>query len=124
MEIVTALPDNFDTIQGIPVMRHRESIVPIITIDGRCRHDFKTFVIFIGIGNMRAGLMATSIIGEEELVIKALDDRAASGIAAGASILGNGSVVLILDPLSLIKRGTYQNGSVSGLRSLRGMSAG
>ena len=123
MEIVRAMPDNFDTIQGTPVIRHREGIVPIITIDGRCRHDLKTFIIFIGIGNMRAGLMATSIIGEEELVIKALDARAASGIAAGASILGDGSVVLILDPLSLIKRAAYQNGSMSGIRSLHGMSA-
>jgi len=124
MEIVRALPDKFDTIQGNPVMRHREGIVPIITVDGRCHHDLKTFIIFIGIGNMRAGLMATSIIGEEELVIKALDARAASGIAAGASILGNGSVVLILDPLSLMKRAAYQNGSTSGIRSLHGMSAG
>jgi two-component system chemotaxis sensor kinase CheA len=123
-EIVRALPDNFDTIHGIPVIRHREGIVPIISIDGRYRHHLKSFVIFIGIGNMRAGLMAGSIIGEEELVIKALDDRAASGIAAGASILGNGSVVLILDPLFLIKRATYQNGSLGGVRSWHGMSAG
>jgi two-component system chemotaxis sensor kinase CheA len=123
-EIVRALPDKFDTIHGIPVIRHREGIVPIISIDGRYRHHLKSFVIFIGIGNMRAGLMAGSIIGEEELVIKALDDRAASGIAAGASILGNGSVVLILDPLFLIKRAVYQNGSLGGVRSLNGMSAG
>jgi two-component system chemotaxis sensor kinase CheA len=122
-EIVRALPDNFDTIQGTPVIRHREGVVPIISIDGRCLQHLKSFVIFIGIGNMRAGLMAGSIIGEEELVIKALDDRAAGGIAAGASILGNGSVVLILDPLFLIKRAAYQKGSLGGVRRPHGISA-
>lgn len=119
-EIMRVVPDDLETIQGRPVLRHRQGVVPIISIDGRHLHNHKSFIIFIGIGHMRAGLMTDSIIGEEELVIKALDDQAASSIAAGASILGNGSVVLILDPLFMIKKAASQNENIIGIRSRRG----
>ena len=103
-EIKRVLPEEMETIRGRRVFRHRNRIVPLISIDGEELCDEKSFIIFIGVGHLRAGIITEKIIGEEELVIKALDERASTGIASGASILGNGSVVLILDPLSLIKK--------------------
>jgi two-component system chemotaxis sensor kinase CheA len=104
-EIIRLLPEDVDTMSGYPVLRHRDGIVPLLSIDGAAINNSKIYVILIGVANMKAGLITERIIGEEELVIKALDDKASTGLVAGASILGNGRVVLILDPLYLIKRG-------------------
>ena len=103
-EIIRVFPKNLETIAGSPVIRHRESVIPLITMDGKSVNNGKSFIILIGIAQMRAGLITERIIGEEELVIKALDDRTSTGIASGASILGDGRVVLILDPLYLMKK--------------------
>lgn len=125
IEILRVLPENLETIAGNPVLRHRKGIVPLISIDGAKPslspfskegikgaqslepgiNKSRLFIILIGVARMRAGLITEKIIGEEELVTKALDADASSGLASGASILGDGRVVLILDPLSLIKRG-------------------
>ena len=114
-EIIRVLPEDIETIGGNPVLRHRQGMVPLISIDGTEIIHSKYFIILIGVARMRAGLITEKIIGEEELVIKSLDDRASTGLAAGASILGNGSVVLILDPLFLIKKGAgYQQMSGIG----------
>ena len=103
-EIIRVFPEDIDTISGRSVFRHRNRIVPLISIDGDEICIEKSFIIFIGVGHLRAGIVTEKIIGEEELVIKALDERASTGIASGASVLGNGNVVLILDPLSLIRK--------------------
>ena len=56
------------------------------------------FVVVIGTGSRRFGLLVDSLVGEEELVIKSLEDRlVASELVSGASILGDGTVVLILN---------------------------
>ena len=56
------------------------------------------FVVTIGSGNHRFGLIVDGLVGEEELVIKAFEDRlVASELVSGASILGDGIVVLILN---------------------------
>ena len=103
-DIMRVFPEDIDTIAGRSVFRHRNSVVPLISIDGEDCCNEKSFIIFIGVGHMRAGIIAKKIIGEEELVIKALDEKASTSIVSGASVLGNGSVVLILDPLSLIRK--------------------
>lgn len=58
----------------------------------------RTFVIVIGTGTRKFGLAVDSLASEEELVIKALEDRlVTSPLVSGASILGDGTVVLILN---------------------------
>jgi len=60
--------------------------------------DHRIFVIVIGTGGRKFGLAVDSLMGEEELVIKALEDQlVTSPIISGASILGDGTVVLILN---------------------------
>ena len=49
----------------------------------------------------------TALEGEEELVIKALDDQSiTTDLVSGASILGDGRVVLILNMIALMERFT------------------
>jgi two-component system, chemotaxis family, sensor kinase CheA len=64
------------------------------------------FIIVVGTGDKRVGLMVDSLIGEEDLVIKPLRDRytVSPGIA-GATILGDGTVALILDVAKLLEFG-------------------
>ena len=62
----------------------------------------KMFVVVIGTGERKFGIVVDGLLGEEELVIKALDDRfTASDMVSGASILGDGTVVLILNVTSV-----------------------
>jgi two-component system, chemotaxis family, sensor kinase CheA len=63
----------------------------------------RTFVVIVGAGSRRFGLVVDSLIGEEELVIKALEDQLiTSPLVSGASILGDGTVVLILNVAAVI----------------------
>jgi len=63
------------------------------------------FVIVIGAAEKRFGLLVDSLVGEEELVIKALpSDIVSSDLVSGASILGDGTVVLILNVPAVISR--------------------
>jgi len=65
----------------------------------------KMFVIVIGAGERKFGIVVDGLLGEEELVIRALDDQfAASDMVSGASILGDGTVVLILNVTAVAHR--------------------
>ena len=62
------------------------------------------FVIVIGAAEKRFGLLVDTLVGEEELVIKALpNDIVASDLVSGASILGDGTVVLILNVAAVLR---------------------
>jgi two-component system chemotaxis sensor kinase CheA len=63
------------------------------------------FVVVTTLGDRRFGLVVDQLIGEEELVIKALDDHlVATDLVSGASILGDGTVVLILNIASVVAK--------------------
>ena len=65
----------------------------------------KSFVIVIGVAEKRFGLLVDSMVGEEELVIKALPGEiVSSDLVSGASILGDGTVVLILNVPAILSR--------------------
>ena len=56
-------------------------------------------------GDRKLGLIVDSLEGEEELVIKALDDQTvATDLVSGASILGDGRVVLIVNLAAIVER--------------------
>jgi two-component system chemotaxis sensor kinase CheA len=63
------------------------------------------FVIVVTAGGRRFGIAADSLIGEQELVIKPLDTEWVQNEAlAGASLLGDGRVVLILDAGAVFRK--------------------
>ncbi|HUI51876.1 MAG TPA: chemotaxis protein CheA [Terriglobales bacterium] len=65
----------------------------------------KHFVVVIGLAEKRFGLVVDSMVGEEELVIKALPGEiVSSDLVSGASILGDGTVVLILNVPAILSR--------------------
>ncbi|OJF76138.1 MAG: chemotaxis protein CheA [Treponema sp. CETP13] len=68
-----------------------------------------TFVVIVGNADKKIGIMVDALIGEEDIVIKPLSDQFTNspGIA-GASILGDGSVSLIIDVSQLLALGVRQ----------------
>jgi len=73
------------------------------------------FVVIVGSGEKKMGLIVDALIGEEDVVIKPLRDHYtnAPGIA-GANITGNGTVSLIIDVSQLLELG--QNREIEARR--------
>lgn len=68
-----------------------------------------SFIVIVGTADKKIGVMVDALIGEEDVVIKPLRDQFTNspGIA-GASILGDGSVSLIIDVTQLLELGVKQ----------------
>jgi len=90
------------------VFQLREQVLTLVRLDRLNTKDAparskRIFVIVIGTGSRKFGLAVDSLMGEEELVIKALEDKlVTSPLVSGASILGDGTVVLILNVPAVI----------------------
>ncbi|MCI5607511.1 MAG: chemotaxis protein CheA [Spirochaetia bacterium] len=67
------------------------------------------YIVIVGNQEKKIGLMVDALVGEEDVVIKPLKDQFTNspGIA-GASILGDGSVSLIIDVSQLVELGVKQ----------------
>ncbi|MBQ9630333.1 MAG: chemotaxis protein CheW, partial [Treponema sp.] len=63
----------------------------------------------VGSQEKKIGVMVDALIGEEDIVIKPLRDQFTNSPGvAGASILGDGSVSLIIDVTQLLELGVRQ----------------
>jgi two-component system chemotaxis sensor kinase CheA len=106
VEITRIADEEIHRVDQHEVFQLREQVHTLVRLDRLDRLESKqkmerakrVFVIVIGAGNRKFGLVVDSLMGEEELVIKALEDRlVTSPLVSGASILGDGTVVLILN---------------------------
>jgi two-component system chemotaxis sensor kinase CheA len=99
-------------INGRDTLRIRERLVPLLNLaklfglaaSAPAPHD-RQYAVILGRGDKRVGLVVDRLLGQSEVVIKALDP-VVSGTAlgvAGATILGDGRVVLILDVAALFE---------------------
>jgi two-component system chemotaxis sensor kinase CheA len=85
----------------------RNKVIPIIdlgnTFGTHTGIRGKGYVVIIEYGEKQRGLVVDDIKGIKEIVVKGLDTTVGSpqGVS-GATILGDGRVLLILDPLGLI----------------------
>jgi len=74
----------------------------------------KIFILVINHNDRKMGLIVDSLESEEELVIKALDDQTiATDLVSGASILGDGRVVLIMNLAAVVERFTRSTADAS-----------
>jgi two-component system, chemotaxis family, sensor kinase CheA len=102
-EITRITDEDIHRVDGHEVFQLRQQVLTLVRLDrliarSKEERSKRLFVIVIGTGGRRFGLAVDSLIGEEELVIKALeDDLVTSPLVSGASILGDGTVVLILN---------------------------
>jgi two-component system, chemotaxis family, sensor kinase CheA len=96
------------TVHGGEVITLRGQVVPLIRVGEFFRLDAprdpdKVMIVIVGLQGRQVGLVVDSFQGEQEIVIKPLSDVIGriAGIS-GATILGNGSISLIIDVHSLV----------------------
>ncbi|MFZ0284447.1 MAG: chemotaxis protein CheA, partial [Terriglobales bacterium] len=114
-EIARVQESDLHQVDNREVLQLRNRVLPVIRLGNRAmespefspsdRRHGKIFVLVTNLGERKLGLMVNGLEGEEELVIKALDDRTVeSDLVSGASILGDGRVVLILNLAAILER--------------------
>jgi two-component system, chemotaxis family, sensor kinase CheA len=101
VEISRTFESEVHQVDNYEVLQLRHQVLPLLRL-GRPASEAdghtKLFVLVILVGERKYGLIVDALEGEEELVIKALDDQTFStDLVSGASILGDGRVVLILN---------------------------
>ncbi|TAJ07398.1 MAG: chemotaxis protein CheA [Nitrospirae bacterium] len=109
LEAVKITKDDVKTINGREVLNLRERVLPLF----RMAEEFqmpgdpnldKFYVVVVGVGDRQIGVVVDRLRSQEEVVIKSMWDYLAAikGIA-GATITGEGKVVLILDIGELVQ---------------------
>ena len=102
----------FHVIGGQEVLKLRDMVLPLIRLEQvfrvqrRYDQDNFCYVVVIGAADKRVGLVVTRLVGQQEVAIKSLGNYLANvpGIA-GSTILGDGRVTLIVDPVGMIDGG-------------------
>jgi two-component system chemotaxis sensor kinase CheA len=113
VEITRASFEQIHHIDNCEVLQMREEVVTLARLSRLMpeTHESsisKFFVVVVRMGERKFGLLVDKLVGEDELVIKAMDDQlVATDLVSGASIMGDGAVVLILNIPALVDRVAY-----------------
>lgn len=112
LEIVKPERTLVSSIGGHPVMRLRDTVLPLISaanifdVDGCGDPIDEPFAVVLSMNERRIGLMVSRLIGQQEIVIKPLEGaKGASSKRAvsGATVRDDGGVSLIVDVAELIR---------------------
>jgi two-component system chemotaxis sensor kinase CheA len=109
-EIARAHESDLHRVDTTEVLQMRKDVLPLVRLGQNTsgvqdNRKGKIFVLVITFGERKLGLIVDALDGEEELVIKALDDQTiATDLVSGASILGDGRVVLIMNLAAVVER--------------------
>ncbi len=103
-EIVHLEESQIYTIEQQSVIRMRDMVIPLLCLEeifneaDKIEEEKRSYVVVIGLAEKRIGLLVTELVGQQEVVIKSLGGYLTNvpGIA-GATIMGDGRVSLILD---------------------------
>ena len=110
-EISRAREGDLHRVDGYEVLQLRNQVLPLVRL-GRRVNEFdgsdqreRIFILVIAFGERKIGLIVNELEGEEELVIKSLDHQTvATDLVSGASILGDGRVVMIMNVAAILER--------------------
>lgn len=110
IETLLVKREEIKTVGGLPMVQLRGNTLPLISLKQKFdlpeseQEKEEVFVVVVGLGDKAIGLIVDELQGQQEIVIKTLGDylNGLPGIA-GATILGDGNITLILDIGSLIQ---------------------
>ncbi|MDQ2889467.1 MAG: chemotaxis protein CheA [Gemmatimonadota bacterium] len=109
----------FDVLHNVRLFRLRNELVPVVTLasvlelTGAGEADVPTLVICQA-GTSRFGIVVDDVVDTQEIVVKPIGRHARSlRCYAGCTILGDGRVVMIVDPASLAVRAGTETSSTS-----------
>ncbi|WP_376965953.1 chemotaxis protein CheW [Azospirillum sp. A26] len=111
VELVRAAADSEHTIErlkGTPVLRLRNRLLPLVSLQQLLRLDDsedakkpadETFIVVTQVGTYTFGIMVDRVFDTEEIVVKPVAPILRHiEMFSGNTILGDGSVIMILDP--------------------------
>ncbi len=109
LETVRISKEEIYTVEGRSVMRLREEVLSLVHIgdifevERILDANEHAYVVVLGLGTSKIGLIVDTLVGQEEIVIKSLGDylKGIEGVA-GATIRGDGGVTLIVDVVALM----------------------
>lgn len=110
LETIRVDQRKFHMIGGQEVLKLRDMVLPLIrlqkvfNVQQRSESEDFCYVVVVGAADKRMGLVVTRLVGQQEVAIKSLGNYLANipGIA-GSTILGDGRVTLIVDPVGMIE---------------------
>ncbi|MFN8368592.1 MAG: chemotaxis protein CheA [Candidatus Kapaibacterium sp.] len=120
IEVVAVNPDSICTVNQRQVVRIREQVFPILRLDSTLSAPdlYSTeienkYIVVIGLAEQRIGVVVDELLGQQEIVIKSLGQYLGhiEGIT-GSTILGDGSVVMIIDIAELIEIAKREAGAL------------
>jgi two-component system chemotaxis sensor kinase CheA len=109
--------DEIESVNRKTVITLRDGVLPIVNLNYVLKGKTKTahinekpYVVVIGLGERRLGLIVDELLGQEEVVIKSMGHMLGKtkGLA-GATILGDGRVRLIVDLIGLFELANEYN---------------
>ncbi|MBR9980474.1 MAG: chemotaxis protein CheA, partial [Desulfatitalea sp.] len=108
--------NEISTLEGMEIYYLRETTLPLIRLSRVLKMDAPSiatrelFVVVVNAGSRQVGFVVDQLRGRQEVVIKPLEDylQERSGFS-GATILGDGSISLILDVSELINLAVAQH---------------
>jgi len=104
---------HLERVHGAPVYRLREKLLPLVFLSEQlgyedretCFNKRKVHIAVLQVGGRLLGLVVDQVSDQQEIVVKPLAHSLKPlTVFAGATILGDGRVVLILDPLGIAQR--------------------
>ncbi len=122
LELVRLDPDHVqrgvERMHGIPVYRLRDAMLPLVFLDKQLEIESqRTSVDEVNIVVLQAddrsfGLVVDSVRDTEEIVVKPLQKQLKGiPVFAGAAIMGDGRIALVLDVLGLARRASVISGA-------------
>ncbi|MFZ0797067.1 MAG: chemotaxis protein CheA [Terriglobales bacterium] len=121
-EIARTVEGDIHQVEHYDVLQLRNDVLPLLRLGSKPTSGpeaarRKVFVLVINSGERKFGVIVDGLEGEDELVIKGLDDQSiTTDLVSGASILGDGRVVLILNMIALMDRFTRGRTDANGAR--------
>ncbi|HLD45397.1 MAG TPA: chemotaxis protein CheA, partial [bacterium] len=106
IELVIVKEENINTIENRETFFHRDRVLPLVRMDWES-HAYEARnalnVVVVETGNNPFGIVVDSLVSQQDIVVKQLarELRGVRGIA-GATILGDGNVALVLDVAGLV----------------------
>jgi two-component system chemotaxis sensor kinase CheA len=118
LETLRVSSKDVQTVNSRPVIRLRDKVLPLLEVadsfgfkSAKNNQDFR-HVVVVGMGKQQMGLAVDRLLGQEEVVVKSLGSIIGEVLGiASAAILGDGSVILIVDVQDLFQIPGQKSGS-------------
>ena len=128
-----AQPDMvLETIDGAQVLRLRDRLLPLVSMSRILRLDgdaqgartAEKIVVVVSVGTRRLGLIVEQVFDTEEIVVKPVAPVIRHiPLFSGNTILGDGSVIMILDPLGIARESGLGAGADASARQVESTPA-